>query len=434
MEQETTREFEGMFWLPETPDRQVRGKLRIAPGSEITLRLEDHVIERSEDPSDAFQMRGGDYDVICGDTFDHNRICLIDVITTSMHDVLFGSGPQIKEEVFAHRALLGTYEPDPELTSMTLTTPNLVDFIDGRLRPFSVENFGDPDGMTIGWSRPDTALDFEAGEISLTLKPGYDASIGPGRAVLENSALIKSSSLEGQPLSAHERTCQSLKHLIEFFSQRPTSRAQWTGTTSCERRVEVFKLELDVREKGKHEWLARQHVADRFEVAFTKWMELQELDAILCGALRDLVNGVGDTPERALGALRFVERFEAIKLEQAGQPDDTYFRSRYKSALERFGDLFDPLLGNPDLPHDDRVSKFTETARDTRVLFAHLAIDGPEVLLEGRDQHYMYERAWLLARACILDFLGFTQEEIREFITRDRQFDHVARQPLRTDR
>lgn len=460
MAEKEVREFEGEFWLPENPERRVPGTLTVDLEEGFAVKLTDLLVAM-EEPANLFGP-GLDYEIVCCDTNDGKQICLTDCFSGPRTTPLIGQGRSL-ETVIANRVIVGSHEPDPEVVGMILTTPNLVDFMDTRVRPFAVEGFGGDGDLKIEWSDPGTAQSVEIDGIRVGLEPRYAASVGKHRAEIQNDAIIQTVSDAARPISEHEELCVGLQLFVEFLSQMPTQRNALTATTPDDGRIEIFVRQLDAHGGRNRQWLARREIADRFDAVVPRWFELSEWDEMLYGALRDLVLGGGSSTDRALWAIRFVERYQNLKhgdkedpearersrrardevladvreehrewvrgaLVISGRPS---FRQHYEAVLDSFGELFDPLLGNVENENrQERIDAFTKTARDTRNLLAHLTSDGPDTLTEGIDQYYLYERLWLIGRACVLDYLGFSEEEVRHFITSDPKFVNVARQPL----
>jgi Fe-S-cluster formation regulator IscX/YfhJ len=452
------RDFEGNFWLPETPDRICRGVLHVADDGRSEVRLERTLIE-FEDPLGLLSS-AHEYERICGTTFDRKDLCLVDAFTINMTGN-FPHGVQHPETVSANRVVVGSHEPDPEVVSASLQTTNLIKFIDPLA--LALVSHQEEDAFRVEWRDIGAGRSVELGDgTTVALIHDYSGGTREGRGYIENAGIIKATVDDPAAFSRLFGPCQVLHTYVDFLSQKPGKQTELIGKAQeDERRIELIPNPVDVNDRRTRPWLKLGDVFNEFEATGRRWIELAHEDELLFAALRDLIQGNGGLMDRTLYALRFIDLHHTIRnpetqefreaqkrkkeevleavpvahqewvngaLSISGRPS---FRVRLEETIDSFGDLFDPLLGSEDLPNrEQRLKMFSKVSRDTRNYFAHLTID-EFAITEGIDMYWFFHRIWLISRACILNDLGYAEERVAELIRKDQYFTEVARKPLR---
>ncbi|MGH2907154.1 MAG: HEPN domain-containing protein, partial [Solirubrobacterales bacterium] len=451
------RDFEGDFWIPETPNRTCRGALHVSDDGRVEVRLEDRLVE-PENPLDPLP-EGRDYARICGTTFDRKQLCLVDAFTINMKGN-FPHGVQHPETVFANRLIVGSHEADPEVVSASLQTTNLVKFIDPLTRAIIPRQ--EEDSFRVVWSDLGADRSIELDGVTLSLLHVYSGGTSNGRGYIENAGLIKTTSEEPATYSTLFAPCEVLHTYVDFLSLKPGQKTELTGRTADGQGIELISTSADAKDHRNRPWLQLGDVFNEFEDTAQRWIKLAGEDKLLFAALGDLVQGHGGLMDRTLYALRFIDLHHTIRNpetqefreEQKRKKDEVLaavpeeyeewvngalsisgrpsFRIRLEETIDSFGDLFYPLLGNADLPtREERLKNFSKVARDTRNYFAHLTVDEYSIT-EGIDMYWFFHRIWFISRACILSDLGYSEERVAELIRKDQYFSQVARKPLRT--
>ncbi|GEM_PF-2892007 len=440
-------EYQGLWWLPETPDKKYSGTLRCSETGELRLALMGALVDRS-----AF-LSGEETTIIHGEVFDSkigSNVTLRDCFVTNVSGIV---GARItRQEFFAHRAFFGAHlssSTDFEFDSARISYSGLNSWAD------SLTGFdkSPPDPWTISFKHPEPlsgtipggwftlGLACSSGgtrrEHQLAEKAGLSLSFAQpvGDSVLQNDFVYP------------------LQNLFTFATNHPNSLAELVVTRAgnCLENITVIGPHVfsdDSLAADLLPWqmlFALSDVANRLEQVISRWLEIshrfRQAAAVYFGTQYD--------PPGYLD-LRFPLVVQALSLYHACRNKcsasiraDDILASVQRECPEN-AQALRQLLGSHPLVMAERALRDL-TGENEKVLAPLVArtgglekfVDTSLGMLEyvlsrsaesqwsdsfGREVYWLTERVSFLLKICFLNEIGIIESEQETILQRNERY------------
>jgi hypothetical protein len=462
-------EYEGYWWLPETPDKKVFGQLEISPRDGITLNLYG-TLNGSLHSSEDFTPL-----LVLGRSTSGKAITLYDCLWTGTTSNVPGFDTTT---LLADKAFIGVHfqsQEEARFKRLFAHYANLDEWVNRS--GFTVEHSQLESGeLTIHYELPEP-IKVKVGslEITIVISPPSGFSVKPLKQVtLIQKAWMQFSFEQDAPLDDYLEFIHHIQNFLSLAMTRPTYPLAVQGITDANKQVLGSGKEFHAPVEVFYRWIPWQvgdGVLSRHEMLFALPQVQNRLETVLGNwiAKTDVLRPVYDlyfstlySPQQFLESIflslaqametyhrrRFggeyqmdaeyhsglYEKFvEAIPQELA--PD---FKDHLKTGTLRYANQFslrtrlrkiaERLSSNFPIQFiaaEDPRRNFVNKVVDTRNYLTHFDPDLQNKAAEGEELYDLTQKLKTLLEICLLEELGLSLDEIRMMTSKNRRYWYV---------
>lgn len=430
----------GHFWAPEEPDKQVRGRLTwsAAEGGELTL--------------EGILAPGGSLasvaPTLLGRTLGQIPVVLVDCFVRRA--VI---AAEITQRWRVNSAYVGTSTADLRANMLALEIDGLAAFM--RASGLSVQGSLEArDPVHITWTRADPPVSLTVGDTELEVVDERRLLLEKETQFgVEHQEYLRLKLAQDEPWEQAAERLSLMAALFEFLADRPMPvRRQWRPGEADEEDVDRFFqpiLGTQPRDPDRV-WLTVTDVRSNLERALHEWTQLFDVQPGIVDLIIEEVRFRRSTNvvDRILRLTRILELFHRHRHPEA-VPDDDDELERVEAVMDAVPESLRGWLGDrlgvtlirlrqriretvAELSGIESqlvdVDMFARTATKTRNLHTHYG--DRSGVAEGEYATYLAMRLWLLVRGVTLLTLGWSPTEALALVSRDREVDWLAGQPL----
>lgn len=450
-------EFEGIWWLPETPDAKVPGTLEFSPDSGVSLDLLDS-LKKPGDHFAAFQREMVESELILGFSSEGRPATLWGCWEKRKRVNLAGF---TKTSFHADFALVGAHlgvAEDARFKKMSAEYRHLDEWagISGFEIKIPEDHAAHP--IVIEHKRPVPVTASVAGariavEVRATLR---ETSGLVGEAAIAQRTWMSVEYPEGGSFRELNEALHHLRNFLRLGVGESVEPLAVRGVTEADERtsVEIYYKPVGVRYTGKKVHPAEMlftlgDINEDFGGFLSNWFGKAERlgpvydlyfataygsPAYLDDRFLSLVQGVEAYHRRALGTTELSEEAHDRRLGEivSAAPDnhedwlrgklaysnEPSLRKRLAEILRRDPEVMKPIFGESSKKRDGFIFKVVET----RNYLTHYDESKKGTAAVGRELYEGTERLKSVLEACLLKEVGFEGERLVEILSRKRRF------------
>ena len=441
-------DIEGFFWA-DNPESRVRGHLtfdgRVSLALESTLRLlKDASLDK--------------LDVIYGMTLLGQPLCLSGCF---VYEQIMGN-VQHHQSWSADRLLVGTHDPKPEVTGVSVTIEDFSLLWGAPDVAFKEGQRDACDSLDISWlSRG--RLSLTVGELTIEIDDDYQVHGNGTHLELDSAPRIRFKLKDPGPVEPLSEAVGPLLVLANVFLRRPVTlleqRAELPGGSEVQ---ELFPQRPIIQENRKPQqpWvpLGNLQPLDR---SLTRWYEFAAELPSAFAMVAEYTRAGSTTPweDRLSYLARFVEQYHRAKFENhrmdrqefkqkralvkstlheaklddladwthslTEHANEKRLAERLQELVEDFGDTVSPMIAE----YED----WAKAVADTRNYYTHYSGYLKSRAAHGFDLIVMTKQLWLVVRACLLREMGFDNAKSIELFSFDSERAWLVNQQRQTE-
>ncbi len=414
-------EYEGLWWLPDTPDEKMSGNLLFDPDEEATLKL----IGSFKNIQNFDTLL--EYEVIFGISANGKYITLYNCMEIGYSLSFPGL---LVSQYYVDTVIVGGHflkPADIEFKNVSVMYQYLDEWV--NISAFEIQFFKEPPGVKIICTLPRRI----SARINDKLTISFDFEVkGPKISVVQNEIYMKQRTImnfecsEGLPYQEFFETLKSIQNVLSFAVKRYVYPLRIVGSTKASTadsngtensNIELFYKIRNIQRDDKpilpNEMLFTfKDVSGRLEEFLGNWFKKRELlDEAFAPYFGILYNPNMYQNQKFLALTQTIEAYHQ--------------RVRDKNELPLWRRLEDILNTHKaaltGLIEDE--AKFINDVKNTRNYFTHYDEKLREKAASGADLFYLTEKLKILVETCLLSELGFSNEEISSFFQKDRTID-----------
>ena len=443
-------EYEGIWWLPDKPEKQVPGTLRFTPNEGAILKL----IGSFKDTKDTLKP-----EIILGIS-NGKKITLHKCFETKPNNVSVSESLSF----YADEVFVGAHfqkSEDIKFRKLSIRYSYLDEWVD-----ISGFNITDEKEIVIKYKEPEPIQTSIGEDCKIFIEIQVTR---PTHSIVQKEASIKQRTyirIEHSVEKSLEEYWNIMRHIQNFLSlgvTEPVCPLTVKGITESIKdmpynlpvEVEIYRHSPEVSKTPKTLYpqnmlFTFKDISDRFEIFLKNWFE----KADTLGPVYDLYFGTLYNPRmylqhQFLSLIQAIEAYHRRKFEGKYLSDDDYkpiyekfekfikeldIEPSFKKALEsklkygnehslrrRLKDLFEKYKEVEDDFIEDK-DIFVNRVADTRNYLTHYDKNLMEKAVDGEQLYYVTQQLKIVIVICLLSELGFNFKEIKNLLAKNRRY------------
>ena len=434
-------EYEGIWWLPDKPEKQVSGTLRFTPNEGAILDL----IGSFKDTKEINKML--ELEIILGISSNGKNITLHKCFETKSNV----SVPRLLTSSFyANEVFVGAHfqkSEDIKFRELSICYSYLDEWV--NISGFNIQ-YPDKREVVIKYKQPEP-IQASIGE-DCKMFIDFQVTIVQKEASIKQRTYIRIEPSVEKSLEEYWNIMRNIQNFLSLGVTEPVYPLTITGITEANNSpVEIYYHSPEISKVPKTLCMlfTFKDISDRFEILLKNWFE----NADTLGPVYDLYFGTLYNPRmylqhQFLSLIQAIEAYHRRKFEGKYLSDEKYepiykkfegiinklgiedpFKDALKSKLKygneyslikRLRDLFEKYREIFDNFIDDRDA-FINKVKDTRNYLTHYD-KKLRSIADGEDLYRITQKLKTILQICLLHELGFDKEEIKSMFLRNRRY------------
>jgi len=436
-------EYEGIWWLPDKPEKQVPGTLRFTP-NEAILKL----IGSFKDTKDTLKP-----EIILGISSNGKKITLHKCFETKPNNV---SVPE-SLSFYADEVFVGAhFQKSEDIKFRKLCIR--YSYLDEWVNIFEF-NITDEKEMVIKYKKPEP-IQASIGE-DCKIFIVFRVTIAQKEKSIKQRTYIRIEPSVEKSLEEYRNIMRLIQNFLSLGVTEPVYPLTITGTTEANNSpIEIYYHSPEISKVPKTLCMlfTFKDISDRFEILLKNWFE----KADTLGPVYDLYFGTLYNPRmylqhQFLSLIQAIEAYHRRKFEGKYLSDDDYepiyekfkkfinelaiepsskeasfkealksklkygneysLRKRLKDLFEKYKEVVDHFIENKDI--------FINRVVDTRNYLTHYDKNLREKAVDGEQLYYVTQQLKIVIVICLLSELGFNFKEIKNLLAKNRRYRYV---------
>lgn len=455
-------EYEGIWWLPYKPEKQVSGTLRFIPNEGAILEL----IGSFKDIKDINKML--EAEIILGISSNGENITLHKCFETKSNISLLGL---LTSSFYANEIFIGAHfqkSEDIKFRELSIRYSYLDEWV--NISGFNIQ-YPDKKEVVIKYKQPEP-IQASIGEdckIFIDIQATYPThSIAQKEAGVKQKTYIRIKHSIEKSLDGYWDIMRHTKNFLSLGITEPVYPLAIIGITEANKQtindklynppVEIYYHSPEISKAPKtlypHDMLFTfKDISDRFKIFLKNWFE----KADTLSPVYDLYFGTLYNPWMYLqhqfsSLIQAIEAYHRRKFEGKYLSNDDYesiyekfkkfinelaiepsfkealksklkygneysLRKRLKDLFEKYKEIIDGFIENKDI--------FINRVVDTRNYLTHYDKNLREKAVDGKQLYYVIQQLKIVIVICLLSELGFNLKEIKNLLARNRRYKYV---------
>lgn len=463
--------LKGEWWLPDTPNRKVRGEAVYVPGEGTTLVLEGHLIKGEGQKFGSVKFINPD--LILGFSTSGKEVTLRKCLQKGMRQSFFGD---VEETTFrATMMMIGCHFLAEELVKFrgfTVQYANLNYWLNKKGISTEVK-----DGAFLAKYQQPEDTKIKVGDLAVTFSLGNSISNDTESVHIVEKAFVRTWSDKELAADEHFQFLKRIQDFLTFAMLKPTLPLKIEAFTDS--RIETFPDGKEFHEPVEilypvharipkppriysHEMLfSLPLVESRIQDIVQKWIAKSDiLQPVYDLYFSTLYNPNVYSDFKFLTLAQAVETYHRRVYGGKYQPDEQYldglyrtlvaaissdidkdFRDSLKNGKLRFANEYSlrkrlelltahivEIVPLTFIEDGSRQKEFAQKVSDTRNYLTHYPPDLKEKAAStGKEYYELSDRVKVLIEICILEELGFEAKAIHELVTKNRRYEAYLR-------
>lgn len=452
-------EYNGIWWLPDKPEKQVSGILRFTPDEGANLDLIGS-FKDTENMNITLKP-----EIILGVSSDGENITLHKCLET--RSTIGLQGFQTSSRFSAKLVFVGVHfqtSEDINFKSISVHYLYLDEWV--NISGFDIESAGKKE-VIIKYKLPEPfQAEISSGfKISINFRAAQRSfSFVPKEVTIKQNTEIKIETSEEKLFEDFREIMYHIQNFLTLGTTKPVYPLTITGLTEVNKKiiedkvyyptVKIFYQLSDIPKRHKiffpNDMLFTfKDISDRFELLLKNWFEKKDFLEPVC----NLYFGTFYNPrmyieDQFLSLIQSIESFHRCTFEGKYLPDEDYkevydtllkaipegvgselkdrlmeylkygnefsLRKRLKEIFEEYKEILDKFIENK--------KDFIEKVVNTRNYFTHHGMELKEHAASGEDLYHLTQKLRMCLEICLLTEIGFSSEEIKVLISKNNRY------------
>ena len=438
-------EYEGIWWLPDKPEKQVSGTLRFTPNEGAILDL----IGSFKDTKEINKML--ELEIILGISSNGKNITLHKCFETKSNV----SVPRLLTSSFyANEVFVGAHfqkSEDIKFRELSICYSYLDEWV--NISGFNIQ-YPDKREVVIKYKQPEP-IQASIGE-DCKMFIDFQVTIVQKEASIKQRTYIRIEPSVEKSLEEYWNIMRDIQNFLSLGVTEPVYPLTITGITEANNSpVEIYYHSPEISKVPKTLCMlfTFKDISDRFEILLKNWFE----NADTLGPVYDLYFGTLYNPRmylqhQFLSLIQAIEAYHRRKFEGKYLSNDDYepiyekfkkfinelaiepsfkealksklkygnehsLRKRLKDIFEKYKEVVDDFIEDKDI--------FVNRVVDTRNYLTHYDKNLMEKAVDGEQLYYVTQQLKIVIVICLLSELGFNFKEIKNLLARNRRYKYV---------
>jgi len=438
-------EYEGIWWLPDKPEKQVSGTLRFTPNEGAILDL----IGSFKDTKEINKML--ELEIILGISSNGKNITLHKCFETKSNV----SVPRLLTSSFyANEVFVGAHfqkSEDIKFRELSICYSYLDEWV--NISGFNIQ-YPDKREVVIKYKQPEP-IQASIGE-DCKMFIDFQVTIVQKEASIKQRTYIRIEPSVEKSLEEYWNIMRDIQNFLSLGVTEPVYPLTITGITEANNSpVEIYYHSPEISKVPKTLCMlfTFKDISDRFEILLKNWFE----NADTLGPVYDLYFGTLYNPRmylqhQFLSLIQAIEAYHRRKFEGKYLSNDDYepiyekfkkfinelaiepsfkealksklkygnehsLRKRLKDLFEKYKEVVDDFIEDKDI--------FVNRVVDTRNYLTHYDKNLMEKAVDGEQLYYVTQQLKIVIVICLLSELGFNFKEIKNLLARNRRYKYV---------
>jgi len=438
-------EYEGIWWLPDKPEKQVSGTLRFTPNEGAILDL----IGSFKDTKEINKML--ELEIILGISSNGKNITLHKCFETKSNV----SVPRLLTSSFyANEVFVGAHfqkSEDIKFRELSICYSYLDEWV--NISGFNIQ-YPDKREVVIKYKQPEP-IQASIGE-DCKMFIDFQVTIVQKEASIKQRTYIRIEPSVEKSLEEYWNIMRDIQNFLSLGVTEPVYPLTITGITEANNSpVEIYYHSPEISKVPKTLCMlfTFKDISDRFEILLKNWFE----KADTLGPVYDLYFGTLYNPRmylqhQFLSLIQAIEAYHRRKFEGKYLSNDDYepiyekfkkfinelaiepsfkealksklkygnehsLRKRLKDLFEKYKEVVDDFIEDKDI--------FVNRVVDTRNYLTHYDKNLMEKAVDGEQLYYVTQQLKIVIVICLLSELGFNFKEIKNLLARNRRYKYV---------
>ena len=438
-------EYEGIWWLPDEPEKQVSGTLRFTPNEGAILDL----IGSFKDIKEINKML--ELEIILGISSNGKNITLHKCFETKSNVSVPGL---LTSSFYANEVFVGAHfqkSEDIKFRELSICYSYLDEWV--NISGFNIQ-YPDKSEVVIKYKQPEP-IQASIGE-DCKMFIDFQVTIVQKEASIKQRTYIRIEPSVEKSLEEYWNIMRDIQNFLSLGVTEPVYPLTITGITEANNSpVEIYYHSPEISKVPKTLCMlfTFKDISDRFEILLKNWFE----NADTLGPVYDLYFGTLYNPRmylqhQFLSLVQAIEAYHRRKFEGKYLSNDDYeptyekfkkfinelaiepsfkealksklkygnehsLRKRLKDLFEKYKEVVDDFIEDKDI--------FVNRVVDTRNYLTHYDKNLMEKAVDGEQLYYVTQQLKIVIVICLLSELGFNFKEIKNLLARNRRYKYV---------
>jgi ApeA N-terminal domain 1/Apea-like HEPN len=406
-------EYKGRWWLPDVPDTEIRGTLRLIPKEEAVLDLEGIF----KDLDSKYITK--EQDIILGITADDDYVTLV---KCEPHG-LSGDAQGLKaSSYYANKVFKGVHfqkTQDIKFTSVYVKYSYLNEWV--NITGFDMQPLPGEE-IVIKYKTPEPIIvnindDYK---ISLIVRAGHFTNyIGEREVSIKEKTYIMIETMKEKSFAEFKKIIRHVQNFLSLGVTEPVYPLTIDGLSQNGKIVNIYDLEININ-KTTHDLLTSdmlftlKNIEDRFEELLRNWIRKADLlDSVYILYFSTLYN-----PHLYL-EVQFLNLVHAIESYHNASTQAKYNKRKKKTVLKKrlievFENCFDVISS---FIKDKEI--FINKVVNTRHYLIHRNPKQKHMAAKEDELDDLTQKLKILIEICLLNELGFTLAEVKNLFLKN---------------